>query len=562
MKKVLILAANPLQTEQLRLDKEVEEIRTTWQLSANRDRFTIESRGAVRPSDLQQYMIDIQPQIVHFSGHGVGGRDSEPESAHRQFVVIDPNLAPAGLVFEDEAGQSQLVSGEALAKLFSLFKDRVECVVLNACYSEVQAQAIVRYIPYVIGMNQAIGDEAARQFSQGFYRAIWADRSIEDAFALGVNAIELQGDKMPEELTPVMIRRSDLPPLPPDLPQLNTSVSLENPEGAVRIGSSFYIPSAYEDRCYREVQKPGSLIRIKSPCNMGKSSLMVRVLHQAEQLGYQAVSLDLRQANQKLFTDLDKFMQWFCASVGRPLEVRVEIDKYWDDIFGANDNSTTYFEKYLLEGAKQPLVVAIDNFDRIFEYPDIENDFCGLLRGWHENAKVKDLWNNLRLIIVHSQESYAHKDVNQSPFNVGWAIELEEFTPAQVQVLIALHGLSWTEREMGQLISLVGGHPYLVRVALYHLATGGVTLADFLTTAATEAGVYSDHLIRHLNILEKYPALKIAMKTVVMSDLPVRLRSEAAFKLDGMGLIVRIGNNVQSRCLLYRQYFRERLSGT
>jgi AAA-like domain/CHAT domain len=555
MKKVLILAANPLQTVQLRLNREIEEIRTTLQLSENRDRFEIESRGAVRPNDLQQYMLDIQPQIVHFSGHGVGGSDPDQE-ANRKFVVTDTNLAPAGLVFEDEAGQSQLVSGEALAKLFNLFNKYVECVVLNACYSEVQAQAIVRYIPYVIGMNQAIGDEAARWFSQGFYRAIWADRSIEDAFAFGVNEIELQGQqKIPAELTPVLLRQSDVaqPPKP------NTGVSLENPEGAVRIGSSFYIPSAYEDRCDREVQKPGALIRIKSPCSMGKSSLMLRVLDRAAKLGYRSVTLDLRQANQKFFDDLDKFMQWFCASVGKPLGVRVKIEEYWDDIFGANDNSTDYFEKYLLEGANQPLVVAIDNFDRVFEYPAIENDFCGLLRGWNENAKVKDLWNNLRLIIVHSQESYAQKDINQSPFNVGWAIELDEFTPAQVQELITLHGLSWTEQEMGQLMSLIGGHPYLVRVALYHLATGDVTLADFLKTAATEAGIYSDHLIRHLNILEKYPLLGTAMKTVVMSEVPVRLRSEEAFKLDGMGLIVRLENNVQSRCLLYRQYFRERL---
>jgi hypothetical protein len=559
VKKVLILAANPLQTVQLRLNKEVEEIRTTWKLSDNRDQFEIESRGAVSPDDLQEYMIDIQPQIVHFSGHGIGGIDPEEDIATRKFVNKDANLPLAGLVFEDgKTGQSQVVSGEALAKLFKLFTTQVECVVLNACYSEVQAQAIVQYIPYVIGMNQAIGDEAARQFAQGFYRAIWANRSIEDAFALGVNAIELQGKKMPEGLTPVLIRRSDLTPAS-DLINPDTSINLENPEGAVGIDSQFYIHSVHENRCYREVQKPGSLIRIKSPCNMGKSSLMVRLLHQSEQLGYHAVTLDLRQANQKIFNDLDKFMQWFCASVGKSLGVRVKIEEYWDDIFGANDNSTEYFEKYLLEDAKKPLVIAIDNFDRVFEYPDIETDFCGLLRGWHENAKVKDLWNNLRLIIVHSQESYAQKDVNQSPFNVGWAIELDEFTPSQVQELITLHGLNWAEQEMGQLMSLIGGHPYLVRMALYHLAVGNISLVDFSTTAATEAGIYSDHLIRHLNILEKYPLLAAAMKTVVMSEVPVRLRSEEAFKLDGMGLVMRVENNVQSRCLLYRQYFRERL---
>jgi AAA-like domain/CHAT domain len=558
MKKVLILAANPFQTVQLRLNKEVEEIRITLQLSGNREQFEIESRGAVSPDDLQEYLINIQPQIVHFSGHGIGGIAPEEDIATRKFVNKDANLPLSGLVFEDEMGQSQVVSGEALAKLFKLFNNHVECVLLNACYSEVQAQAIVQYIPYVIGMNQAIGDEAARQFAQGFYRAIWANRSIEDAFALGVNAIELQGKKMPEGLTPVLIRRSDLTPAS-DLSNQDTSINLENPEGAVGIDSKFYIHSVHEDRCYREVQKPASLIRIKSPCNMGKSSLMVRLLNQVEQLGYHAVMLDLRQANQKFFNDPDQFMRWFCASVGKSLGIRVEIDQYWDDDLGANDNSTEYFEKYLLEGAKKPLVLAIDNFDRVFEYPDLETDFCGLLRGWHENAKVKDLWNNLRLIIVHSQEPYAQRDINLSPFNVGWAIELDEFTPVQVQELITLHRLNWTEQEKGQLMSLIGGHPYLTRMALYHLAVGDVTFVDFMTTAATEAGIYSDHLTRYLNVLEKYPLLATAMKTVVMSEIPIQLRSQEAFKLDGMGLIMRVENKVQSRCLLYSKYFRERL---
>ena len=100
---------------------------------------------------------------------------------------------------------------------------------------------------------------------------------------------------------------------------------------------------------------------------------------------------------------------------------------YWDDIFGANDNSTDYFENYLLQEGTPPLVLAIDNFDRVFQYIDIETDFCGLLRGWHERSKTKKQWEKLRLIVVHSQESYAQKDINQSPFNVGQVIELTDF---------------------------------------------------------------------------------------------------------------------------------------
>ena len=349
------------------------------------------------------------------------------------------------------------------------------------------------------------------------------------------------------------------PTVTPD--KIQQEISLESPEGQVSIDSRFYITSPYEERCYEEIQKPGSLIRIKSPHNMGKSSLMAKVLAQASQLGYRAVTIDLEQTNQKFFDDLDKFMQWFCASVGKPLGVRVKIEEYWDDIFGANDNSTDYFEKYLLEGDDRPLVLAIDNFDRIFKYADIETDLCGLLRGWHESSKIKKLWQKLRLIIVHSQESYAQRDINQSPFNVGLPIELGEFTPEQVQELVARHGLTWTEGELEQFMGLIGGHPYMVRSALYHIAAGYLSLAEFLRTAPTEAGIYSDYLRGHLKTLEDYPELGAAMKLVITSEAPVRLRSEESFKLDSMGLVVRVDNNVKPRCDLYRQDFCDRLGG-
>ncbi|OYQ66436.1 hypothetical protein B9G53_04145 [Pseudanabaena sp. SR411] len=133
--------------------------------------------------------------------------------------------------------------------------------------------------------------------------------------------------------------------------------------------------------------------------------------------------------------DPEKFMQWFCASVSKSLGVRVKTEEYWDDIFGANNNSTNYFEKYFVEGNEQPLAIAIDNFDRVFNYPEIETDFCGLLRGWYERSRSHPLWGKLRLIIVHSQEPYAQRDINQSPFNVGFPVELHEFTTEQVKEL-------------------------------------------------------------------------------------------------------------------------------
>lgn len=185
MKKILILSANPKNTSNLRLDEEVREIKNTLQLSPNRDEFQIITESAVRVDDLTRFLSHHQPTIVHFSGHGSG---------------------TDGLALEDNSGQMQLVSTQALAKLFDLFQSQVECVLLNACYSEEQATAIHQHIDCVVGMNQAIGDKAAINFSVGFYTALAALRNYEDCFQMGCTSIDLQG--IPEFLTPaIKIRR-------------------------------------------------------------------------------------------------------------------------------------------------------------------------------------------------------------------------------------------------------------------------------------------------------------------------------------------------------------------
>ncbi|MBW4505046.1 MAG: pentapeptide repeat-containing protein [Scytonematopsis contorta HA4267-MV1] len=180
-KTILILAANPKNTSNLRLDEEVREIDAGLQRAKKRELFDLKQRWAVRVQDVYQALLDFKPQIVHFSGHGDGSD---------------------GLALEDDTGMLKLVDNYALAQLFQLFSSSIECVVLNACYSEVQAEAIVKYIPYVIGMNKQIGDKAAIKFATGFYSALGAGESVDFAYKLGCNVIQLDG--ISEHLTPVI----------------------------------------------------------------------------------------------------------------------------------------------------------------------------------------------------------------------------------------------------------------------------------------------------------------------------------------------------------------------
>lgn len=182
MKRILVLSANPHNTSQLRLAEEVREVEAGLKQSLHRDQFELMPKSAVRLRDFYRHLLEVKPHILHFSGHGGGEH---------------------GLVLEDDNGKVQFLQTEQLADMFRLFATKgLECVVLNACYSEVQAKAINQFIPYVIGMNQAIGDRAAITFAVAFYDTLGAGESVEFAFELAKSQlIGLKEDQKLELLT-------------------------------------------------------------------------------------------------------------------------------------------------------------------------------------------------------------------------------------------------------------------------------------------------------------------------------------------------------------------------
>jgi hypothetical protein len=183
VRTILFLAANPKNTNRLRLDEEVKKIDEGLRRSKRRDHFRLVQKWAVTDDDLRRGLLDEEPEIVHFAGHAGGA---------------------AGLAFEDDTGQAHLISGDALARLFKLCADHVKCVVMNACYSEEQAFAISKHIDFVVGMNKAIGDQAAIKFAVGFYDALGAGKTIDVAYEFGSSAIDLKGK--PEEVAPALVR--------------------------------------------------------------------------------------------------------------------------------------------------------------------------------------------------------------------------------------------------------------------------------------------------------------------------------------------------------------------
>lgn len=350
-------------------------------------------------------------------------------------------------------------------------------------------------------------------------------------------------------------------PTIPAVPAVSATTVLDYPTDSVPLDSPFYVTrSPLEPQCYQDILQPGALLRIKGPRQMGKTSLMNRILAQARQAGQQTVVLNFQQAERSILSDLNRLLRWLCANISRQLKLPAVLDEFWDEDTGSKMSCTLYMEGYLLAEAEQPWVLALEEISELFDYPEVARDFLGMLRTWHEYTKAEPEWQQLRLVLVQSTESYVQLNINQSPFNVGLELLLQPFTAEQVQDLAQRHQLNLAQDQIEALMALVAGHPYLVRLLFYHLAQNQTPWSELLADAATDTGLYHDHLHRHLGRLQAFPELQAAFTQVLQTSSPVELPQVAAFRLQSMGLVKLDNNQVTVSCSLYQDYFSGRIS--
>jgi hypothetical protein len=218
-------------------------------------------------------------------------------------------------------------------------------------------------------------------------------------------------------------------------------------------------------------------------------------------------------------------------NITRQLQLEAKLNDYWDEDIGIKLSCTAYFQGYILTEIDSPLVLAFDEVNRIFEYPEIASEFLALLRSWHEEAKVINIWQKLRLVVVHSTEVYIPLNINQSPFNIGLPIELTNFTKEQVRDLAQRHGLNWNgDSEIDRLMAMLDGHPYLVRIALYHLSLGDLSLPQILAESPSLKGIYSNHLRRYSIALQQHPELRLGLQQVIDARKSVKLQAIVVYK--------------------------------
>ncbi|MDZ7960449.1 MAG: AAA-like domain-containing protein [Aulosira sp. DedQUE10] len=355
-----------------------------------------------------------------------------------------------------------------------------------------------------------------------------------------------------------LLQPREASPLPQPFPSAQP-ISLEMPEGTMDGESQFYVERACDVLALNAIQRQGVTITIKGPRQMGKSSLLIRTCNAAMNAGKRVAFLDFQLFDQSALTNADLFFRQFCTWLTDEIEMADRVAEYWNLPLGNSQRCTRYIGRYLLKEFGQPLVLAMDEVERAFD-TEFRSDFFGMLRSWHNNRATTAIWKQLDLALVTSTEPYQLIDnLNQSPFNVGEVIDLEDFTTAQVSDLNRRHGSPLNSSEVQQLMALLSGHPYLVRLALYLIASQRFTSAELFAKATADNGPFGNHLRNHLFRLHSKAELVPSMLQIIRHNSCDDER--VFFRLRGAGLVRREGRTVIPRCQLYADYFRENLRG-
>jgi diguanylate cyclase (GGDEF)-like protein len=333
------------------------------------------------------------------------------------------------------------------------------------------------------------------------------------------------------------------------------------PTGPLNANSPVYIErSPIEAHACAEIERPGSLLRIKAPRQMGKSSLLLWVSNHAHTLGYQTCKIDFLQAEKSCFANLDTLLRWFCRLAALQLGMPSDLEGWWDEEVGSKVSCTIYLENHLLRRVDVPLVLIINEVNQLFEYEEIAGDFLSLLRFWHEQSQRSPLWQKLRLVLAYCTDVYVPLKLEQSPFNVGRQLKLPPFTLEQVKELAERYELSQYlgvayDSFVADLFALVGGHPYLVHTVIAAVRSHPGKPHEILTRAAEPSGILGNHLRRCHAAIRHEPKLIQVLQQLVKAPSGLRLSSHVAYQLDSLGITRYDSERYRLSCELFRRYF-------
>ena len=418
----------------------------------------------------------------------------------------------------------------------------------------------IRILPIRVGLLAELPYDLAAYLSPIQY-AIWEPSTAPDRLVQDIVAA-IERDRPPRRSTEDGTRPN--PPRGPDVAsagRTDAPLPAADPRletGSVRADSPFYVRREADDDVERSMLTAGSTIIVKGPRQVGKSSLIARALKRANERGQHGVYVDFQLVDEKYLRTLGDVFWYLAGRMSRALSTHLRPADVWnrkDDSIGEKEGITEFIREAVLADKGISIVLVVDEVDRLFnrEYRD---DFFATVRGWHNYRAIDDRWIGLNLLLAHAIDPALWiGDLNQSPFNVGDRVRLHDFTSLQVRDLNARHGSPLkTDGEIESLMDLVGGHPYLVRHALYLTSVGKSTLEELVHSAADDQGPFGDHLRSRLWSLRDNTRLQRAIADVIRDGT---CADEYDFQalVSGGFICGDSRDRVEMRCELYRQYF-------
>lgn len=354
----------------------------------------------------------------------------------------------------------------------------------------------------------------------------------------------------------------ETPPLPgEDLPSRDTS-SISSPAGGVvPLGSPYYVVRAIDAQFHLAIARQDSIVLVKGARQTGKTSLLARGLQRARDSGARVVLTDLQMLDLEDLASVERLFRTLAEWIADQVELDIFPDQVWKAHLGTSVNFERYLRREVLGKVEQPIVWGLDEVDRLFPY-DYSSQVFGLFRSWHNRRGLDPTgpWSRLTLAMAYATEAHLFiTDVNQSPFNVGTRLALEDFMIEQVADLNQRYGSPLRyEVEVERFHSLLGGHPYLVSRGLQEMAAGGLGFAAFAAQADHDEGIFGDHL-RQLLVLLARDAEMCEVMRAVLRGCPCPTR-ESFYRLRSAGVLA--GSSAQDarpRCPVYATYLQRHL---
>lgn len=351
------------------------------------------------------------------------------------------------------------------------------------------------------------------------------------------------------------------------LPKLPSSRShalgalLEPVGGAVPLDSQFYVVRPTDEKFRSAIVRQDGIVLVKGARQVGKTSLLARGLQQARENGAQVVLTDFQNLSAAELDSAEQLLLTLADSFAEQLDLDVTPQQVWKAGRSPGINFEQFLRRAVLTQITAPLVWGLDEVDRLFTCA-FGSEIFGLFRSWHNKRALDPAgpWSRLTLAIAYATEAHLFiTDLNQSPFNVGTRLQLEDFSFEQVAELNQRYGAPLRDpAELARFFRLLSGHPYLVRRGLYELVSEDCTLAALEARAEHDEGPFGDHLRRLLVSLTQDRELCDVVRGLLQGrPCPT---AESFYRLRTAGLASgAAARDARLRCQLYTAYLEKHL---